>query len=1200
MTKKFKILLFFSCFAFILVFSRGEVKAFGDVVKSSSNLSSISKLIEKQKQDVLTNAMCNKLKTATTSAIVNGGRNTESKVIKNPDVNFDSIIDIKDLANTAENYNIKNTSSKYNFKFDLNDDGIIDIYDLVIQSKHLGSLINSPILDMEAYVGDSFSIPSNLEVSMSDGYLTNIKCSWTNNLVNTTSPACFNISGKLTDYNKNITGQVKVTNRIQNFNSVNFGIITMYNNKIFYSNPANNFCLSRCDSDGNHVVKICDDEAYYINVISDWIYYVNASDNDAIYKIKIDGTGRTKLVGDKAEFMNISNGWIYYSNGSDYYTIYKVQINGNSRTKLNDLSSLYVYLYGDQIYFCDYSTYTDQKIYGYLCSINKDGTGFKDIVDAKVGPSVRIGDRIYFLDSFKNLLCGNVNEKLDVYGINGENREYSSINTDGKYLYVSTGKSIFRYTPGDNNFPDQWINSGADLMNICGTNLFLCNNEDYPCMMQLSLQGTDPKIFGVDNVVKKLYAITDKSYQYDNYVYPKSIIAERLDGTMFPISVSWDSKNVDISSLGSYSMTGTVQGFNNKAFLSVNVVDRGNLNQNMHYYNNCFAQKGEWTYFANPFDSKLYKVKNDDSGRVKLSDDVVSNINVIGDYIYYINVNDRYIYRIKNDGTSRTKIYSDNSVYEMLTDGNKIYLQNYLGICSIDMDGLNFKNIIQSYDMANMSLIGNYIIYSDNGIYAVSLDGSYKKCLEQFNVKSNILTDGRYIFRISDHIIYRFDLDTGEEEELSNISANDLCTVFNNKLYYQNSDGIYICNTDGTNSKKVIEGIQSEIFVAKNGLCIYQYDTKRMYSCGYDYENLNGFGEEKQLKFPVCQSVYLTQGSTYTLPKSVMGTMADGSIREIPVSWDNNKVDTSVLGTYRYIGSLTGFTEKVNLDLIISTSQVYGNSLENKSNGCLVAKYNDWIIYSNKSDGSALYKMKSDGTSKTKLNSSPSSDIKVYGDWIYYTSTDGIWRIKADGTYNTYLIYGYMENIITFKDGWMYYQVDKNLYKARIDGCERILLVNNANRDNAGTQAITDEEAIYYESTQYNKFYKINLDGTNNVLVSSIQGFHYNFSESYIYFSCYYNGDGYSGWAVSRMKNDGSGIEKIIDSTADALLVTDNYIYTIQSGGGLYRANVDGTSNTKIASIYTNKLNIIDNWIYFNNDNANYRIKLDGTAQETY
>jgi len=79
--------------------------------------------------------------------------------------------------------------------------------------------------------------------------------------------------------------------------------------------------------------------------------------------------------------------------------------------------------------------------------------------------------------------------------------------------------------------------------------------------------------------------------------------------------------------------------------------EMGNTFGNMNNHG-IFSLQGDWIYFANNSDNgKLYKVKIDDTGEIKLSDDQAICINVIGEWVYYFDFSG--IYRIKTNGTGR-------------------------------------------------------------------------------------------------------------------------------------------------------------------------------------------------------------------------------------------------------------------------------------------------------------------------------------------------------------------------------------------------------------------------------------------------------------------------------------------------------------------------------------------------------------------
>lgn len=107
---------------------------------------------------------------------------------------------------------------------------------------------------------------------------------------------------------------------------------------------------------------------------------------------------------------------------------------------------------------------------------------------------------------------------------------------------------------------------------------------------------------------------------------------------------------------------------------------------------------GDWTYFSNVNDDlSLYKIKNDGSGEVKLSDDdYIRNINVAGDWIYFTSHNNNSsLYKIKIDGTNETKLNNE-STYSINVIDNWIYYStnyNNSSIYKIRTDGTDRQKV---------------------------------------------------------------------------------------------------------------------------------------------------------------------------------------------------------------------------------------------------------------------------------------------------------------------------------------------------------------------------------------------------------------------------------------------------------------------------------------------------------------------------
>ncbi len=140
---------------------------------------------------------------------------------------------------------------------------------------------------------------------------------------------------------------------------------------------------------------------------------------------------------------------------------------------------------------------------------------------------------------------------------------------------------------------------------------------------------------------------------------------------------------------------------------------------------------GEWVFFSNASDNdKLYKMKADDTGRTKLSDDSSGYINVVGDWIYYRNGADDYkIYKMKVDGSGKVKLNDDNSDYINVA-GDWVYYVNLSDSSKpykIKTDGTG-RTKLSEHSSEYLNVSGEWIFYINNSddykIYKVKTDGS--------------------------------------------------------------------------------------------------------------------------------------------------------------------------------------------------------------------------------------------------------------------------------------------------------------------------------------------------------------------------------------------------------------------------------------------------------------------------------------------
>ncbi|TXK85995.1 immunoglobulin-like domain-containing protein [Paenibacillus sp. N3.4] len=65
-------------------------------------------------------------------------------------------------------------------------------------------------------------------------------------------------------------------------------------------------------------------------------------------------------------------------------------------------------------------------------------------------------------------------------------------------------------------------------------------------------------------------------------------------------------------------------------------------------------------------------------------------------------------------------------------------------------------------------------------------------------------------------------------------------------------------------------------------------------------------------------TVSISKGTAYSLPAKATANMSDGTTDQLDVVWNPSTVDTSVAGTYNFVGSTTGYTATVKLALTIT------------------------------------------------------------------------------------------------------------------------------------------------------------------------------------------------------------------------------------------------------------------------------------------
>lgn len=240
------------------------------------------------------------------------------------------------------------------------------------------------------------------------------------------------------------------------------------------------------------------------------------------------------------------------------------------------------------------------------------------------------------------------------------------------------------------------------------------------------------------------------------------------------------------------------------------------------------AQSGEWIYFTEPIEKKLFKIKTDGTSKTELLDRTAGFINIIGDWVYFVQEpfslgpsdNDEYqLFKIKTDGSGLTKVI-DESTYQPVYDGTWIYYGHYPSpsahgidddkseICRIKPDGTERKVIVKGTLQFNLE--NGWIYYSrfENetyAIYKIKVDGSGQTKVSDDAAYSILVEDGWIYFfpesagggfGSSNPVLYRMKTDGTARCRVGKIWGS--FNISGDWIYYGDENSISKLRTDGT------------------------------------------------------------------------------------------------------------------------------------------------------------------------------------------------------------------------------------------------------------------------------------------------------------------------------------------------------------------------------------------------------------------
>ena len=184
-------------------------------------------------------------------------------------------------------------------------------------------------------------------------------------------------------------------------------------NALLIGTDENGIYRYKLDGSEEEPTRISSNKAAYLTVVDGDLYYSNLSDKKHLYKLSLDSGVSTLVFEEKVEYIIEDNGILYFDATDIASAIYKYNISNNTFTKMSTDSGKYLTKLGNDIYY-----------------INND-----------LLTSTLFGDGIYKLSVLQS---GNLpGTKV----ISAENNGYSSLTTDGEYLYYYklNDKHLWRY-----------------------------------------------------------------------------------------------------------------------------------------------------------------------------------------------------------------------------------------------------------------------------------------------------------------------------------------------------------------------------------------------------------------------------------------------------------------------------------------------------------------------------------------------------------------------------------------------------------------------------------------------------------------------------------------------------------------------------------------------------------------------------------
>lgn len=353
----------------------------------------------------------------------------------------------------------------------------------------------------------------------------------------------------------------------------------------------------------------------------------------------------------------------------------------------------------------------------------------------------------------------------------------------------------------------------------------------------------------------------------------------------------------------------------------------------------------------------------------------------------------------------------------------------------------------------------------------------------------------------------------------------------------------------------------------------------------------------KTVKFDdtVKNKVHVFDNKHNIISVSVNKGNSDNEILVSPPSGGYNLGEEYTLNVQKDIYSTDNknLNNDVNMNFSINEAE---SSNANLVNGGEIASDGEWLYYSS-SDG--LYKIKSDGTGNFKLSKDTAKYINVSDGWVYFVNNDDrkIYKVKSDGT-GPYKVSDVQVKEIYVQGDYIYYHnyngPGEYVSKMKVDGTGAGEIGNS---DIFEGEFALDGSYIYCNNGgTVNKIKTDAVSGdAGTTIINNVTG------PLYIYDGMIYYGlhssDYISKFNLGRANEDGTAASNLNIKNLNCVnFLGDSIYYSADENNTLYKANLDGSNPVKIGQ-GINNFYILGNQIYYINsgDNSWHKMNLDGS-----